>query len=189
MKCVFFGPNLLAGIGQVTHSLSKLVHGDYIEYGQKITKQYDVGFCFIIPVPDMIEMMKVYSKACKRGVVYMTVCETERVHDAYATLFELSDTFYTPSEYASTILKRQFPEKKFPVLYHYASPNVYPFKKIPELENKYVFYHIGNIIDQRKNITKIIEAFLRLNLPDAVLLLKATCNRPIEKKLPNVIIL
>ncbi len=188
MKKVFFGPNLLSGIGQVTHTLSKLVYGDYIEYGKQVSRRYDVGFCFIIPVPDMIDMMKVYATACKR-MVYMTVCETERVHELYGKLFELGNTFYTPSVYASTILKRQFPHGNFPVLHHYACPNVRSFKATHEFpEGAYVFYHIGNVIDRRKNVHKIIEAFIRLALPNSFLLLKATCNRPVNWKIPNVII-
>lgn len=191
MRCVFFGPNLLAGIGQVTHTLSKLVYGDYIEYGKQVSKRYDVGFCFIIPVPEMIEMMKVYSTTCDR-MIYMTVCETETVHDLYGRLFELgTDTFYTPSEYASVILKRQFPQGKFPVLRHYASPNVYDAVKkwTPPTEDAYVFYHIGNVADHRKNVKKIIEAFVSLQLPNSFLLLKATCNRLIEWNIPGVVVL
>jgi glycosyltransferase involved in cell wall biosynthesis len=52
-----------------------------------------------------------------------------------------------------------------------------------------VFYHIGNIIDQRKNFKKILEAFIRLNAPDTLLVVKATCVKPIELKIPNVFII
>jgi glycosyltransferase involved in cell wall biosynthesis len=183
---VFFGPTLLSGIGQVTYTLSKLVYADYVSFGQSTDTKYDVGFCFIIPVPQMIQMMKVYSKLCSR-MIYMTVCETETVHDMYSQLFELSDTFYTPSHYASTILKRQFPSGNFPVLHHYACPNVSSFKRL-DIKADYVFYHIGNVIDPRKNIKKIIEAFMRLDRPNAVLLLKATCNQPVPWKVPGVVV-
>lgn len=189
-KYVFFGPTLLAGIGQVTHALSKLVYGDYIEYGKQVSDRYDVGVCFIIPVPTMIDMMKVYSTTCKR-IVYITVCETETVHHLYERLFELDTTFYTPSDYASTILKRQFPRGNFPVLRHYAPPNVYNFKlptKWTPPDGAYVFYHIGNVIDRRKNIKMLIEAFIRLSLPNSFLVLKATCNKPFTLSIPNVIV-
>jgi hypothetical protein len=53
-------------------------------------------------------------------------------------------------------------------------------------DDAYVFYHVGNILDQRKNVKKIIEAFLRLNLPNCLLVLKATCHSPVEWKVPNV---
>ena len=181
----------MSGIGQVCMTYCKLVHGDHIEYGQVPTKNYEVGFCFIIPVPQLIDVMKEYSKYCKK-MVYMTVCETETVHPLYERLFELSDTFYTPSEFSSSRLKRQFPQGNFPILRHYAHPcitNVSPIPEISELENKFVFYHIGNVIDPRKNIKPIIETFLRLQLPNSVLLLKATCNQPVHWKIPGVVVL
>jgi hypothetical protein len=135
--------------------------------------------------------MKIYSGFCKK-MVYMTICETETVHPLYGSLFELSDTFYVASEYVSKILKRQFPNGNFPVLHLYAPPCVTPSTIIPRIQNlesKYVFYHIGNIIDQRKNIRGVIEAFMNLNLPNSVLLLKATCNQPVHWNIPGVVIL
>ncbi len=190
MDVVFIGPSAMSGIGQVTRTLCKLVNGDYVEFGQQLQKKYRVCFCFIIPVDATVNMMKEYSKECGK-VIYMSVCETETVHPLYGRLAELTDTVYTPSIYASTILKRQFPNMNFPLLYHYASPCVHTKKQILHLpENAYVFYHIGNIVDHRKNIPKIIESFLRLQLPNSFLLLKATCNQPVPwKNIPNVIIL
>lgn len=190
MDAVFIGPSALSGIGQVTRTLCRLVNGDYVEFGQQFTKRYNVCFCFIIPTDATITMMKEYSKACGR-VIYMSVCETETVHQLYGRLAELTDTVYTPSEFASKILKRQFPDMNFPLLHHYAPPSVHTKKQVVHLpENAYVFYHIGNIIDHRKNIPKIIEAFLRLQLPNSFLLLKATCNQPVPwKNIPNVIVL
>ena len=41
-------------------------------------------------------------------------------------------------------------------------------------------------MDQRKNFRDILEAFVRLNKPDAKLIVKATCNQPVQIKLPNV---
>jgi glycosyltransferase involved in cell wall biosynthesis len=134
--------------------------------------------------------MKEYSKKIKK-VVYMSVCETETVHSLYGRLAELTDTVYTPSQFASDILKRQFPNVEFPVLHHYASPCVHPVvKKVQFPPDAYVFYHIGNVIDHRKNIHKIIEAFMRLQLPNCFLLLKATCNQPVPwKNIPNIVVL
>lgn len=190
MKALFIGPPELSGIGQVTRTLCRLVHGDYLEFGYPLTQEYDVGFCFIIPLDATISLMKEYSKKCKR-VVYMTICETETVHPLYGRLAELSDTFYTSSHFTSDILKRQFPSMNFPVLPLYAPPCIHrTVKKVQFPPDAYVFYHIGNVIDHRKNIPKIIETFIRLQLPNCFLMLKATCNQPVPwKNIPNVVVL
>ena len=191
MSAAFFGPSMMSGIGQVTAVYANLVHADYIEFGQQVTRPYDVGFAFVIPTPPVLDLVKQYRQACKK-MIYMTVCETETVHPLYETLFELSDTWYTPSEFSTNILKRQFPRGKFKVLRHYSPPCTLAPQIIPSiqhLESKYVFYHIGNVMDQRKNIRCVIEAFLNLKLPDSVLLLKATCNQPVHWNIPGVVIL
>jgi glycosyltransferase involved in cell wall biosynthesis len=191
-KIAFFGPGELSGIGQVTRTLCKLVHGDYYEFGDALKKKYDVGFCFLIPIPVLINIIKEnYVNKCTK-IVYMTVCETETVHECYAELEKLtSDTIWTPSDFSTLILQRQFPKCTFRTLRHYAGPCTVQYKKIPNLkhlENVFVFYHIGNIIDPRKNVKSIIEAFLNLQLPDAVLLLKASCNRSVHWNIPGIII-
>ena len=190
MKILFIGSPALSGIGQVTRTMCRLVHGDYLEFGQPLDKEYDVCFCFIIPLDSTIAIMKEYSKKIGR-VTYMTICETETVHPIYGRLAELSDTFYTSSQFTSDILKRQFPNMNFPVLHLYAPPCVHHVqKKVHFPADAYVFYHIGNVIDHRKNIPKIIEAFLRLQLPNCFLLLKATCNQPVPwKNIPNVVVI
>lgn len=187
---LFIGPPAMSGIGQVTRTLCRLVHGDYINFGEPVRSNYKIAFCFIIPTEGTIGIMKEYAKLCKK-IIYMTVCETETVHPLYGRLRELSDTMYTPSEFASNILKRQFPDMNFPVLRHYAPPCTHEvIKKMQFPSDAYVFYHIGNIIDPRKSIARIIEAFLNLRLPNSFLLLKATCNQPVPwKNIPNVIIL
>jgi len=53
-------------------------------------------------------------------------------------------------------------------------------------DDTYIFYHIGNVMDQRKNVKKIIEAFIRLNLPKSLLVLKATCHTQVTWNIPNV---
>lgn len=190
MDAVFIGPPALSGIGQVTRTLCRLVNGDYVEFGQPLAKRYKVCFCFIIPTDATISLMKQYSHNIGK-VVYMTACETETVHPLYGRLSELTDTVYALSQYTADILKRQFPSMNFPVFYLYAPPSVYNKTPVVNAPNDaYIFYHIGNIIDRRKNIPKIIEAFLRLQLPNCFLLLKATCNQPVPwKNIPNVIVL
>jgi len=108
----------------------------------------------------------------------MTVCETETVHEDYGKLFDLFDKILVPSEYCKNIFKRQFPDKHFVVLHAH----------IPD-KRPYTFYHIGNVYDPRKNFNKILECFIRLNKPDARLIVKATCKHPFNINIPNVTII
>jgi hypothetical protein len=189
MRFAFFGPTSMSGIGQVTRKYARLLHGDYIEFGEIIgDKEYDVGFAYILPIDSIIQVMKEYQKKCKK-MVYYTVCETEPVNDDYIKLFELSDTFYTTSQFSADILAKQFPNGTFKVLKNFAGPpvEIKPIKY--SFGNNYVFYHIGNIIDPRKNISALIECFYRAQIPNSLLVLKATCNQKVEVNLPNVVII
>lgn len=190
MKRVFFGPRSLSGIGQVTRRYSELVGGDFIEFGHPVAGKWDVGFAFMLPLDDLIQIVKEYSKHCSK-MVYYTICETEPVNDDYAKLFELTDTLWTSSQFCSDIFKKQFPDKKFPVLHLHApiprtNVSLVPFG-IPDA--RYIFYHIGNVIDQRKNIHKLIECFYRANIPDSLLVLKATCHTPVTSKMPRIFVI
>lgn len=193
---LFIGPSSLSGIGQVTRTLCELAGGEYVQFGD-VPKynRYTLGFCFVIPTDVAIEFAKQYATKCQR-MRYMTVCETETVHSCYEKLFELSDTFLVPSDFAARVLSRQFPKGTFVVLRHYAPPplpcptttmDTQVLATIPN--DAYVFYHIGNVIDPRKNIHMLINTFLKLQLPKAYLVLKASCNRYIPWSFPNGIII
>lgn len=188
MKRVFFGPRSLSGIGQVTRRYSELVGGDFIEFGHPVVGSWDVGFAFVLPLDELISIVKEYSKHCK-NMVYYTICETEPVNEDYGKLLKITDTLWTSSQFCSDIFKKQFPEANFPVLQLYA-PAPRPFEHysfdIPKA--RYIFYHIGNVIDPRKNIRKLIECFYRANIPDSLLVLKATCHTPVSS-LPNVFVI
>lgn len=189
MNRVFFGPRSISGIGQVTRRYSELVGGEFIEFGQPVVGNWDVGFAFVLPLDDLIQIVKGYTKHCKK-MVYYTICETEPVNDDYAKLFELTDTLWTSSQFCSDIFKKQFPQGNFPVL-HLFAPNPRPIENyslgiVPSA--RYIFYHIGNVIDQRKNIHKLIECFYRANIPDSLLVLKATCHTPVSS-LPKVFVI
>lgn len=188
MKYLFLGPKSISGIGQVTRKYCNLVGGDFVEFGHQVTGSYDVGFAFVLPLDHLIDIVKVYAKNCKR-MVYYTICETEPVNDDYKKLFELSDTLWTSSQFCSDIFKKQFPHAHFPVLHLYASKPVHPPKMITIPSARYTFYHIGNVIDQRKNIHKLIECFYRASIPDSLLVLKATCHTPVNQKIPGVYII
>lgn len=184
MKRVFLGPRSISGIGQVTRKYASLVNGDFVEFGQPLTQEYDVGFAFVLPLDDLIEIVKVYAKGCKK-MVYYTICETEPVNDAYKKLLTLTDTLWTSSQFCSDVFKKQFPDAHFPVMHLYA-----PLSNVPKnvQSDVYTFYHIGNIIDQRKNIHKLIECFYRAAIPNTQLVLKATCHTPV-KSIPGVIVI
>jgi glycosyltransferase involved in cell wall biosynthesis len=183
-KWLFLGPVLLSGIGQVTKHYSDAVDGDYYIYGSELPqKSYDVGFVFLLPmVNNMLEADK-FAKICKK-MIYMTVCETDTVDDSYKTL-EKYQPMYVPSEFCKNILNNQFPNLNCKILRHYV-----PLPPPPPLPAKssspYIFYTIGNIIDPRKNIENLVKAFQECNFPDAQLLIKATCNRPVRVNAPNV---
>ena len=73
------------------------------------------------------------------------------------------------------------------LLYHWSAPK--PVRE-PVSTSPYVFYTIGNVLDPRKNIKGLIEAYLRCEFGDrAHLVLKATCNQPVPWKIPGVTII
>ena len=59
----------------------------------------------------------------------------------------------------------------------------------PIVKQTIYFYHIGNVADQRKQFNKILEAFVRMNNPDTHLLVKATCNQPVQINIPRVTVI
>jgi len=118
-----------------------------------------------------------YIRSKIKNLACMTVCETETVHEDYGLIMKEFKKVAVPSEFCKRVLSRQFPDNEFYVIHaHIPTPKPKP----------YVFYHIGNILDPRKNFKNILEAFLRLNNPNTRLLVKATCGRDVEIKLPNV---
>lgn len=185
---LFIGPSLLSGIGQVVKKYAELFNSEYLVLCKdKFISNRDV-FIFALPTPDWLENIPFIIKYSK-SVTCMTICETETVHEEYGKLFKLFDKVAVPSEFCKKVFSRQFPETEFKLIHCYV-----PYSKIipstPEVgktQDKYIFYHIGNIIDPRKNIRKLIEAFYKCNFGDkALLVLKATCNQKVEINLPNV---
>jgi glycosyltransferase involved in cell wall biosynthesis len=189
-KMIFIAGSPLSGIGQVTSKYAQLMGNcPILTFEDPIPKGQDV-FVFALPLPEMISKIKKIQKISK-SVHCMCVCETETVHPVHEYLFELFKKIAVPSEFCKHIFSKQFPATQFEVIHHWI-PNPPPILQKPTFEvpqSKYIFYHIGNVIDHRKQIKKIIETFLRLNLPDSLLILKATCNQPVNWRLPNVMIL
>ena len=172
---IVIGPHLLTGIGQHAQKYTKLFDNcSYHTIGTEIPPT-EHGLVFTIPVKEHIEYIK-YLKTRVRNLSCMTVCETETVHEDYGLIMDEFKRVAVPSEFCKRVLSRQFPDNEFYVLHAHIPPPTKP----------YTFYHIGNILDQRKNFRQILEAFVRLNKPDTRLVVKATCGRNVELKMPNV---
>jgi hypothetical protein len=183
---LFIGPPLLSGIGQVTRRYTTLLRdAEYVEFSDTPSRErYDRGFAFVLPIPAQLAMVDALARRCTT-MTYMTICETETVHPAYGML-EKYKTMYVASDFCKRVLERQFPATTWKVLRLFAAAPSRP--EAPRLGTPYVFYTIGNIMDPRKNIVKLVEAFLRCKFPpgEAVLLLKATCRADVEWKVPGV---
>jgi len=171
---LFIGPNLLSGIGQHCKKYMNLFpRSKFIEIQNDIP-ECEKAFIFALPVQDWLDKIPEIKRKIKH-VTCMTVCETETVHEDYGKLFKFFDKIAVPSEFCRKVFKRQFPDTEFYVIHAH----------IPD-KRPYTFYHIGNVYDPRKNFNKILETFIRMNKPDARLLVKATCNQPVEARIPNV---
>jgi len=170
---IFIGPTLLSGIGQHTQKYMDLFPGSkYYIYNQDIP-ECDEAFMFAIPIESVTTHIPSIKSKCKK-IICMTVCETETVHEDYGKLFDYFDRIAVPSEFCKRVLSNQFPNKEFYIIHAY----------IPQ--TPYTFYHIGNILDPRKNFRKILEAFIRLNKPDTRLLVKSTCKDDVRIDLERV---
>lgn len=178
-----------SGIGQVSRKYAEILKSDTVEYGEPLKKRYTLGFAYVLPLDSIIEYMKYASTFCDT-MIYYTICETEPVNDDYSKLFVLSDTFYTASDFCMQVFSKQFPHIQWKILHNYAKSPIQNIKNsIFNFGDKYVFYHIGNIRDHRKNIKNIIECFYRAQVPNSLLVLKATCNADVSMNLPNVLVI
>lgn len=177
MKILIVGPILLAGIGQVLVKYQKILQerGHETEYCtffelEKVNlNDWDRFFTFLIPAGKILELTE---KLPKDRTMIMTVCETETVHENYS-LFPKNHAIFVPSLFSLKRLERQFPEHTFVHLKHWTPWPLSVAQKI-QIDADYVFYTIGNIKDPRKNLFMLIEAFQRLQLPRAHLLIKNT---------------
>ena len=172
---IIIGPTLLSGIGQHASKYSKLFGSTYYEFGNTLP-ECDHALVFMLPLKPHLEYVK-YVRTRAKNVSCMTVCETETVHEDYGLIMKEFKRVAVPSEFCKRVLSKQFPNNEFYIIHaHIPPPNDTP----------YVFYHIGNILDGRKNFRSILEAFVRLNNPNTRLVVKATCGREVDIKLPNV---
>jgi hypothetical protein len=171
---IFIGPTRLAGIGQHCSKYTALFpDATYHVIGSEIPES-EHGLLFAIPMTQVLDQIP-YIKSRVKNLALMTVCETMEVHEDYGLLFEHFKRVAVPSEFCQEVFSRQFPDTEFYVVHaHLSTPDTY------------TFYHIGNIIDDRKQFNGILEAFVRLNEPKSRLLVKATCVKDVQVKLPRV---
>ena len=185
MKVIVQTP--LSGIGQVCLKYCKLL-GVKPSKSTDDFKDQDV-FMFCLPVPDNLELMERIKKEAK-SYKFMTVCETETVHPLYGKLFDISKTFYVPSKFCKNILQKQFHDVHFKILEHWIPPPTLGLGTLMlPSPRPYMFYTIGNAIDPRKQVLKMIGAFLALGLQNAHFVIKATCHSPVEWKIPGVTVI
>jgi len=184
---IFVHGPLLSGIGQVVKQYCELVQGTLVDFtadfGVKIPKNEPV-FVFCLPINYHMEKIKQLQTITQK-VIYMTVCETETVHNLYGDLFNvIKQPVAVPSEFCKKVFERQFPQHSFYVLRHHVKP---PKEiKFRTAKSNYIFYHIGNISDPRKQCHQIITAFKELQLPGSSLILKASCLQPVQVSIPGV---
>lgn len=174
---IIIGPHLRTGIGQHAKKYVNLFlpNGRYYEFGQELPES-DHGLIFVIPVANQMEYVK-YAKTRVKNLACMTVCETETVHEDYGRIMNEFKRVAVPSEFCKRVLSRQFPDNEFYVIHAH----------IPEPPEKpYTFYHIGNVMDQRKKFRDILQAFVRLNEPNTRLVVKATSNQEVQIPFPRV---
>jgi glycosyltransferase involved in cell wall biosynthesis len=187
---IIIGGNPLSGIGQTCIKYSHMFgeHGImYNSHQDTIPEKGDV-FIFALPIPSDINKIKSLRRA-GRKVHCMTICETEPVNTVYGELFEAckGTTILVSSQFCIDIFKKQFPDSKFGLMYAYV-PTPIP-RVVDPSEPVYTFYHIGNIMDPRKQFNQILNTFLNLKLENTRLLVKATCLKKIELRVPNVCII
>ena len=184
MSWTFVGPILLSGIGQVMNKYAKLFNAKYITFNDDFQQSDENNvFAFIIPQKSNFEgIVKKFNPK-----IVMTVCETEPVHEDYGLIFDTFPLVLVPSEFCKNVFLKQFPHAHIEVFRHWAFPLTPP--KISNKEHPYTFYTIGNAIDPRKNINMLLRAFVSCEFENARLVIKATCLKDINLKVPNVLVL
>jgi hypothetical protein len=191
---IFVGPQLLSGIGQVTLKYSKLFpKSKYYCLGTDPVPLNEDVFMYALPTPQWLSAIPLIKNVSK-SVTCMTICETETVHEDYGKLFDLFETVLVQSEFCKNIFERQFPKTNFKIVHQYVPPictRVFQNMQFTEIpKNKYVFYHIGNITDPRKNINALIRGFMACDFGDrAHLVLKATCLQPVSLSHPHITVI
>jgi glycosyltransferase involved in cell wall biosynthesis len=180
--------NQISGIGQVCEKYAKVFGTEPTKDLYETFPEDESIFIFALPIPYYMDRIKELSGT--NHILCMTVCETEPVNPVYGELFKLLKKFFVPSEFCRSVFSKQFPDNEFVVLPHVVSPLNDKISKLSvPSSNPYIFYHIGNILDPRKQIKKIIEAFMRLHMDNCILVLKASCLQQVKWNFPNIFVI
>ena len=179
------GPITLSGIGQVMSRYAELFECEYVSYHAEPKKPYDHVFAFIIPEENS---MKIIKEKYKPALV-MTVCETYPVHENYRLIFDEFPNVLVPSQFCKDVFERQFSCSNIRVFPHWCGIDSVT-ATLKRDDKPYTFYTIGNAIDPRKNLVALIQAFVECKFgDDARLVIKATCIRDLELKIPGVLVI
>lgn len=173
---IFIGPSFPGGIAYHTFNYKFLFPNSKHYTLVDEIPECDHAIVFALPVDVFWERYE-YLKSRVKKITCMTVCETETVHKDFGRLMKEFKRVAVPSEFCRRIFAKQFPENEFFVVRAYIPPP--PTKP-------YTFYTIGNIKDKRKNVGALLRAFMRLENPNARLVLKTQSNNPVNFEIPNV---
>lgn len=160
--------------------MSKYAHllgAEYVTFYDPPPPPQNKVFAFLIPQPETIETV---IQKFKPDIV-MTVCETEPVHESYEIILKKFPIVLVPSEFCKGVLSRQFPAyaDRLRVFRHW--PGEFALVVPPKEKRPYTFYTIGNVLDHRKNIKMLVNAFYACGFRDrARLVIKATCIKNIQ---------
>ncbi len=192
MLDAIIGPSPHSGIGQQCMKYCRMLECPYATLdGFTEVPEGSSVMIYALPIQAWFQAIPAMKSRFKK-VVLMTICETETVHEDYGKLFDHFPVVATPSRFCKRIFQRQFPQSTFHVVNAYVDdPGVSVLSYRPKnwSQNKYTFYHVGNVTDQRKNANRIVQAFVELfgDKTDQVrLLIKATCNQPVSIQAPGV---
>ncbi|ALI95347.1 hypothetical protein AP053_gp198 [Ostreococcus mediterraneus virus 1] len=173
---IIIGPPLPGGIARWSLKYKSLFpNAKHYILGQEIP-ECEEAIVFSLPVDAFWDCYE-YLKSRIKKIHCMTICETETVHEDFGRLMKEFKRIGVPSEFCKRTFSKQFPENEFYVVRAYVPP---PSPK------PYRFYTIGNMEDKRKNFGAMLRAFMRLENPNAYLVVKAQSNAPIKLDLPNV---
>lgn len=175
---IIIGPPPNTGIGQHAMKYSKLFGTTYYLLGDKLP-EVERGLVFMLPVRWHMEYLD-YIRTRVKNLQCMTVCETQTVHPDYGLLFNEFDKVAVPSNFCKDVFSAQFPDTQFHVVRAHIPPPP---------EKPYTYYHIGNIMDPRKQFREILRAFIRLNEPNTRLVVKATCKKDVDIQIPRVTVI
>ena len=173
---IFIGPSFPGGIARWS-----LKYKTLFPNAKHYTLDSEIPYCdhaivFALPV-DVFWNRYEYIKSRVKHISCMTICESETVHEDFGRLMKEFKKIGVPSEFCKRVFSTQFPDNEFYIVRAYVPPPP---------PRPYIFYTIGNMNDTRKNFGGMLRAFMRLENPNAHLVVKAQSNAPIHLKLPNV---